>query len=366
MKISISFLFLLFTFFSSSGQSITTYTDYLQKFYVFDNYKIQKLEHLPIKSVKVSDDYLAYEDNVNNFNVYYNGKNTQLEGLVNSYSVYKGMIIYETAGIIWAYTKGEKLVLSTRTISYKAADNIVAFIDVYDRAFKIFTDTIHVLETHTVETVVESYFIAPNTLAYIDAQQNFYYYANGEKHLVAEYFEGNYREDVISYRVGENIIAYVDNYDYTFKTYYNEESNELDSQLPASFKMGKNMVAWVANDGTFSVFYDGEITELASYPPSIYTIKDDILTYVQNGYFYLFYKGKKIEVEPFVPSTYYKDNHTLVYIDQTGYVKAYIDGKFIEITRQPNTDFKLNGNVIYYTVNQNEPRIWFKGEELEF
>ncbi|MBL4623785.1 MAG: hypothetical protein JKY42_01390 [Flavobacteriales bacterium] len=355
------FYFIFYFSFSIAcgAQNITAYTDYLQKFYVVDAARVQKLEHLPVKSFKVSDDYLAYEDNVNNFKVYDNGEKTQLEGLVNNYAVYKGMVVYETAGVIKVYSKGKKIVLATKVVNYKAADNIAAFVDVYDRAFKVFTDTIHTLETHSDVNVVVGYQVAPGTLVYVDVQQNFYYYANGEKQLIAEYFEGNYH-------VGENIVAYTDNYDYTFKAFYKEEEVELDSQFPANFKMGKNMVAWVANDGTFSVFYDGEITELASFAPSYYKLKDDLLTYKQNGYFFLFYKGQRIEVEPFIPEKYLIDNQTLVYKDQSGYIKAFIKGKFVEITRQPNTSLKLNGDAIYYIVNGNKPRVWFKGEELEF
>lgn len=344
---------------SSAAQNLTSYTDYLQKFYVFDNARVQKLEHLPIESSSTSDDYLAYVDNAGNFKVYQKRYSKQLEGVVDNYTAYKGQVVYETAGVIKAFANGYRTVLSARVISYKAADNITAFIDVYDRAFKVFIDTVYVLEQHTDDNVVASYHVAPNTMAYVDVQQNFYYYQNKERQVISEYFEGDYR-------VGENIVAFNDNYDYTFKAYYKEENIELDTQFPSNFRMGRNMVAWVAQDGTFSVFYDGEITELASYSPSTYQIKDDILVYRQNGYLFLFYKGKIIEVEPFQPTTYFMDNQTLVYIDQQGYIKAYIDGKFVEITRQPNEGLKLCGNTIYYTVNSNEPRVWFNGEELEF
>ncbi|MDA9564182.1 hypothetical protein N9R81_05875 [Flavobacteriales bacterium] len=354
-------LFLLFALHAVCGisQNLTSYTDYLQKFYVFDNARVQKLEHLPIVSSSTSDDYLAYVDNAGNFKVYQKGYSKQLEGVVDNYTAYKGQVVYETAGVIKAFANGQRNVLAARVVSYKAEDNITAFVDIYDRAFKVFIDTIYVLEQHADDNVVESYNIAPNTMAYVDAQQNFYYYQNKEKKTISEYFEGDYS-------VGENIVAYEDNYDYTFQTYYKGESIELDSQFPSHFKMGRNMVAWVAQDGTFSVFYDGEITELASYAPSTYQLKDDMLVYRQNGYLYLFYKGKIIEVEPFLPTTYYLDNQTLVYLDQQGYIKAYIDGNFVEITRQPNEDLKLHGNTIFYTVNSNEPRVWFNGEELEF
>ena len=360
MKTGIPFLFLLFSFPSSFSQNISSYTDYLQKFYVVDNGRPIKLEHLPITSVKTSDDYLAYEDNVKNFKVYFKGESIQLAGFVDRYTANKGVVIYEASGVLKAFSNGENYLLSPIMKNYKSADNIVAYVDEYDRAFKVFTDTIYTLENLNGANKTIGYQVAPNTLAYVDEQSNLYYYQNGKKQLVLEYFENG------GYRVGENIVAFIDSYDYTFKTYYKDEIMELDTRYPQSYKMGKNMLAWIAKDGTFSVFYDGEVTELASYSPMRYALKDDVLTYEQNGYLYMFYKGEVLEIETYIPEAYFVDNQTLVYFDQTGYVKAYIAGKFVEITRQVNTGLKLNGDAIYYTVNQNEPRVWFKGRELEF
>ena len=360
MKNSFTFLFSLLSFNLCLAQNISSYTDYLQKFYVVDNGRPIKLEHLPITSAKTSDDYLAYEDNVKNFKIYFKGESVQLAGFIDKYTTNKGVVVYEASGVLKAFSKGENYVLSPIIKNYKSADNIVAYIDEYDRAFKVFTDTIYTLENLNGANKTIGYQVAPNTLAYVDEQSNLYYYQNGKKQLVLEYFENR------GYRVGENIMAFIDSYDYTFKTYYKDEMIELDTQYPQSYRMGKNMLAWIAKDGTFSVFYDGKIKELASYSPTRYALKDDILTYEQNGYLYMLYKGEVIEIETYVPEVYFVDNQTLVYVDQTGYVKAYIAGKFVEITRQVNTGLKLNGDAIYYTVNQNEPRVWFKGRELEF
>ncbi|NLA23894.1 MAG: hypothetical protein GX879_02905, partial [Bacteroidales bacterium] len=83
------FVLSLLLFYSSiinlKAQNLSIYSDYLDRVYVFDNGQTKQIEHLPIKSYKIGDNAIAYEDNTGNFKVYQNNYLHKISSFVNEY-----------------------------------------------------------------------------------------------------------------------------------------------------------------------------------------------------------------------------------------------------------------------------------------
>src|SRR5688572_17426516 len=58
----------------SSLAQLAAYTDYRGYFHVFDKGVYHQLEYLPVKSYKVGGNAVAYVDNTNELQIYYNGE----------------------------------------------------------------------------------------------------------------------------------------------------------------------------------------------------------------------------------------------------------------------------------------------------
>src|SRR5437867_4463338 len=118
---------------------IAAYTDYRGYFHVFDNGVFHQLEYLPVKSFKAGGNAVAYVDNTNELQIYYNGeKYHQVYASYLTYYVNENVVAYTVGSIAYVFERGKTQVISYHCNQLYVGDNIVAWYDDSNYNFGIY------------------------------------------------------------------------------------------------------------------------------------------------------------------------------------------------------------------------------------
>src|SRR5438445_13859871 len=94
----------IYSFTHSVFAQIAAYTDFRGYFHVFDNGVFHQLEYLPVKSFKVGGNAVAYVDNTNELQIYYNGeKYHQVYASYLTYYVNENVVAYTVGGMAYVF-----------------------------------------------------------------------------------------------------------------------------------------------------------------------------------------------------------------------------------------------------------------------
>lgn len=355
MKKALLFYFLFATI-KSNAQSIAAYIDYRNYFTVFDSGIKYPIEHNRVKSFKVGGKQVAYVDYLENFKVFYNGNVTTLERVpIGNYMVSDYLIAYTLAigSELYVVDNSKQILLTTRASFYSVGDSIVTFYDQLSQSYKAYyKGKITELE-YVSDDPPKDEKLTDNIAAFIsrtDELRVFYRGAITPLLLISP---------PITYQVGKNMVSYIDGYTSTFKAFYKNNTYEIETIQPLSFKTGDDMVAYETQDWTFNAFYDQRVTKLSSYQPKFYDVVDSLIIFQEFNNFNVFYKGKIHTLESnFIPAKYTADYSTLVYFDQQNRLTVFFRGKKTIVTYEPVIEFNLYRNALHYRVNNADYVYW--------
>ncbi|MDA3820507.1 MAG: hypothetical protein PF590_08625 [Candidatus Delongbacteria bacterium] len=135
-------IFLLFMLVMTSlwvcSQDLAIYTDYLSKVQLFEGGEFKELEHLPLNSYQIGNECLGYEDNSENFKIYYNHYTFEINSFVSNYIVTDHLVAYNLNNQLKVFDSGDKITLSVYTDLYATGDELVAFFDKQNKIFKVY------------------------------------------------------------------------------------------------------------------------------------------------------------------------------------------------------------------------------------
>jgi len=349
----IAFWILTQTIFS---QNIAGFSDYQNRFYVFDEGNIRQLEFQPVKAFDVGDKCMGYITNAEHFKVYYNHLTFDVSPFVNSYKVTDNLITYQVGTQLYVFEDGKKHLLSKFVGNYLAGDSLVVFFDTENYYFQAYYNGKMIyLEDGLLFANTAFFKVGSNILGYIDAYQNFKVFYQGET------YELEQTPHIIG-KVGRNIMAYIDPITEFLKVFYKGEVSELETFKPKSFQVGYEKVAYVTDMDDFKLFDDGEIYDIASYKPDFYELKDEMLVYHQQNQLYAFYKGEQYLIENFIPVSYEINDNAIAYLDQNGYLKLFMNGEIITLSYEKINEYKVHRNVVIYNEGMNTTKVYYKGK----
>jgi len=353
------FLFVLFLtvlLFNAFAQNIAGFTDYQNRFYVFDDGNIRQLEFQPVQEYEVGDKCLGYVTNGEHFKVYYNHIDYELSSLVSSYKVTDNLVSYQIGRQLYVFEDGNKRLLSKFVGSYLTGDSIVAFFDTENYYFQVYyKGEIITIEDGLLFENTALFKVGANMLGYIDAYQNFKVFYQGKTYELEQ-------TPLIQGEVGRNIMAYIDPVTDFLKVFYKGEVHELETFRPKSFQVGYEKVAYVTEMGDFKMFDDGEVHTIAAFKPDSYELKDEMLVYHMQDQLFAFYKGEQYLIENYIPSSYEVNDNAIAYLDQNGYLKLFMNGEIKTLSYEKLNDFKVLRNVVLYNVGMNTTKIYYNGK----
>ncbi|MGD9993008.1 MAG: hypothetical protein AB7S69_06890 [Salinivirgaceae bacterium] len=356
MRIAFS-VFFLSTWLFSASQNIAAFSDYQNRFFVFDDGKIRQLEHLPVLSFETGDDCIAYLTNSSNFKIYHNHIAYEVAPLVSSYQVTNHLVSYANGSQLYVFDGGNKVLLSKYTGEFRTNDSLIAFFDTFNHYFQVYyKGEIITLEDGLLHESITLFKTGPNMLAYIDAYENFkVFYQN-------QVFDLMKTNVVPSIEVGRNILAFIDPLTDYLQVFYNNELQTIEAFKPESFQVAYDKVAFISNTGDFKLFDKGELYTITPYSPDYYELKYNMLVYHQQNQLFAFFEGQNYLIENYIPDSYKINDNSIAYIDQNGNLQLFTKGEHVTLSYEQINSFQVLRNVVIFNEGMNTTKIFYNNK----
>ena len=338
------------------GQHLAAFSDYRDYFYIFDNGVSMQQEYQPVQSHKVGANYVAYVDNLGKFKVYFDGQVNEIERYnIGNYFATKHLLVYKVDQELLVFDNGEIKSLVYYPAFFGVGDSIVAYSDRSSGYLTVYYQG-HVtpIADGLVAMAAKSLRVGDNIVGFVDIQDKLYLFYRGRI------------EELIynpsTFRVSLNTAAYVDATSGEFGIFHRGNFYEVETFQPVSYKMGNDIVAYVDQSDNFKVFYQGEVQTISSYRPDFYKVVDDLVIYGDNGFFKVIYNNEEFTLENYIPKTYHADMSTLAYIDQMGFLQCLHKGKTHSLSDESVSEVDVSGNTVSFTVGLNTNKVFHNGQ----
>jgi hypothetical protein len=358
MKLSCFYMAVGFTASSLSlkAQNLAAYSDYKNYFFTFDKGQTKEAEYLPVQSFQVGGNSIAYIANNSSLKAYYQGKIMTLsDGIITKFQASDYLVSFSINQMLSVFDNGKVSPLTSFAESYSTGDSLVAFYDDRNRKFNIYYNSnIAMLEDGMTQAPVQTFKMGDNIFAYVNYLNEFKLFYRGESIKLMTVNRS------LPYDAGKNVVAYC-NDSYGFSAFYKGTTYDLETFQPKSFAVGDDMIAYVTTNEELNVFYDGKTQLLCSFDPPFYKVADSLIVYNEREKFKVFYRGQSYTLENYIPTDFRVDFNTVAYLDQQGRLKTFCGGKTTLVTNSRIDQFDLYRNVIRYRV-YNDNYIYYNSK----
>jgi|GEM_PF-890001 len=339
------------------AQGLAAFVDYREHFYVFDRGNIRQLEHLPVLSFKVGKWALAYQRNDGALMIYHNGVKRKLSEVVENYEITEGLLVYTYNDNLFVYEGREKTTLTMNAPYHKADGRLVAFYDDIDKMFKVYyKGQVFEVESALSAPPVDNFKVGDNMMAYLDPNS-----------YLQAFFEGTTRELILaqgkpSYQVDRNLVVYYDVTRSSLRLFHVYGQRELATFRPLSYKVADERVAFVDNDGSFRLYENDRVRTLSTITPDFYVLRDSMLVYEQQNELMAYYGGQIRRLENFIPSRIQYGFNLVAYLNERNHLRVYHRGRMKTITYEPANRFEVFWDVVWYNVGVNTNKVYYNGK----
>jgi hypothetical protein len=345
---------------SSPAQQLAAYQDNQGYFYIFDGGKTIQAEYLPVKRFSVGGTCLLYEDSQNHLKMYYKGNISTLEvNAVTKFEALDYLSVYSIGEIVKIIENGETTTISTHAVQYLAEDSLVVFNDAGQHMLAVYyKGRIRMLEDGLTGRPVAAFRAADNLVAYVSLRTGeLRVYTNGETHDILPFIQGG------SFKAGRDIVAYVAPAEQNFRAFYKGEEYVLEDFPPLSYTAGDEMVAYIDNTGSFKIFENGETTQITSFKPDFYQVRNKMIIYGEQGYFKAWYDGNSYLLETYTPNDWKAGWNTIVYRDLNKNIKVFSKGDSRVLTYDLAEKIDLYRDVIVVNKGMDNNNVYYKGKK---
>jgi hypothetical protein len=233
--------------------------------------------------------------------------------------------------------------------------------------------------------------------AYSDYKNYFYAFDNGVSKQL-EYLPVQW------YKIGGNVIAYLDNSN-NLKAYYKGEKIVLSEAAPAQCFVNDNMIiyatgkvlsvfengnttllsGWTSNlvigdsivgcvdqnASLYKIYYNGQVRSLpdAIDNASVASFRagDNILAYrSMDGYLKIYYKNQVFNTEVYQPSKYQAGANTVAFVNEsTQEFSVFYKGAVTILENQPPLSFSVADDMVAYVDNNRNFKVFYNGEKTD-
>lgn len=344
-------------------QTMGAYVNYRNKFIVFEDGVFRSAEYQKPMAFRVGGSYVAYLDNAENLKVFQNGRAIKLEGARSIDPVVTNhLMAYTIAGVLKVFDSGKTRTLCYNTGQHVVQDSIVAWSDMVNQTLNIYERGESViLEDGLAAEPINNFKAGDNILAYItNFERKFKVYYQGEVWEINDYVDEDMR-----YEVGRDLVGFEDVSTRTFNAFYQGQVYDVEDFMPREFKVGDGIMAYIDVADDLKVFEDGMIYTAADFAPESFLVQDSLVIWKQQGFLWCFKDGQTHQVARYIPQQWQASWGTIAFIDQNNNISMFKDGQVSVLTRENVREFDLNRNVIVYKTGVNTNKVWYKGRVYE-
>jgi protein associated with RNAse G/E len=351
--------FLVSTAGNLSAQHLAAYLDYRDRFNIFDRGETREIENYKIMSFKVGGNCVAYISYGNDLKIYHRGSVRTLEhNPPSEYTVTDHLMGYSMHSVLKVFDDGELKILCNRANGYIVEDSLITWYDEVQQILNVYHNGItRTIEDGLLQWPIRSYASGDNILAYItEFDSKFKIYYRGEVLTV----DDNVRETV--YKAGRDIVGFMNHATNAFMVFYKGKYFDLEAFAPRSFQMGDEMMAYVNSQGDFKLFENGELVTISTFEPESYMLVDSTLVFVEDGFLKTWCNGRVYEIERYVPPVYKVSERTIAYLDNNNRIKAFRRCEPLHISYEMVNSLDMIRNLIIYNIGVNTVKIWYNGK----
>lgn len=341
------------------AQYLGAYTDYMDRFFIFDKGESIKAEDLQVQSFAIGGNSVLYVNSQGHLKLYQNGEITKLEpGGATKYYATDHLAAYSIFEKLKVIENGQDVTLSTRCPLYKVEDSLIVFYDKNMESLRIYYNgNIEDIESGLVGMPISNLKSGDNIVAYVSSRtDDFKIYYRGENHIILPHVGR------LSFKAGKDVVAFVNPLDGSFNIYYKGQNYQIENFPPESYKTGDSFVAYVDNTGVFKVFFKGVAQEVSSFAPDAYITEDNLLLYTEYNFFKIFYNGQAYEVEGYIPRNFKMDWNTVAYVDNTNRIWLFTKGEKKFLVNDLINSFEIYRDLIIMNVKVDKNIIYYNGE----
>jgi hypothetical protein len=173
---------------------------------------------------------------------------------------------------------------------------------------------------------------------------------------------GTYNEEVLDFQLGTDVMCFKDPYTQSFYVFDQGNFLELESFPIKKYKAGRGFVVYEDMNGNLWHYQNGQKTALSNFSSELWDVKDDICVWMENSYFFAYTNGQRVQVATYQPQAYLLKNNVLVYRNIIGGVSALVDGVSQEITNFPQADFEIYGSKVLVKLPNQTSVVFMNGK----
>ena len=362
MKKLILYSILLVIGLQVKSQYLAAFNDYQNHFWAFEAGQFTQLEYLEIQEYQVGGILIAYIDNGSSLKVYQYGEvQTLLTGAPIKFDATDYLLGYSMYEQLNVYDNGKVKVLSTECDGYAIADSLIGWHNRISQTIQVYYNgKIYTLEDGLIYNPMKEFKLGDNIIAYVQSStSDFKVFYMGQTIVLDDFVQD------FKFEAGRDIVAYANLYDQTFKAFWKGKEYDLETFIPKSFQVGDESMAWVDNLGHLKYFDGHEVVELSNYEPIFYDVVDRVVVFEEQGYFKTYCGGQVQVIERYIPKPYLIDFNTIAYLDQTSFVKMFYGCQSTTISYEKVQQIDLIRDLIIFKKNINTVNIYFNGEIYE-
>ncbi|MGC9331151.1 MAG: hypothetical protein ACP5DZ_04650 [Bacteroidales bacterium] len=339
------------------SQDMAIYTDYLNKVQLFDGGEFKELEHLPLKSYQIGNECLGYEDNSENFKIYYNHYTFKINSFVSNYIVTDHLVAYNLNNQLKVFDRGDNITLSVYTDLYAAGDELVAFFDKQYKIFKVYYNgEIIELDDALAGDEITEYTIGENSMVYLDSRDYYNIFYQGKV------IEMMYKDRAKSYKAGRDVVAFVESPVDNFHVFYKGSFMELESFEPKAYKIGDGFVAYIDSNDYLKVYDgNGEVVTVSFDAPAMFEVEDELLIYTVQNYFKVYWNGQSYTLDSYIPDNYVYDGSVIAWENEQGNLNIFDRGQTAIISYEKLTSLSCHGATVSFSYGVKSHDIYWNG-----
>ncbi len=357
-KTLLPLLFILLQF-NVNSQTLAAFNVNVRHFWAFEAGIFTELEFLEIQDYQVGGILIAYIDNSENLKIYRNGKVEKLiQGSPIKYTATDYLLGYSIYEQLNVYDNGKTRILSTACDGYIVQDSLIAWHDKIKQTMQIYYNgrVITVLDG-LIYNPIKSFKAGDNTVAWVNSStKNFSVFYQGNTIVLDDYSQE------MNYDAGRDIVAFYDVPDQVFSVFINGEVSEIEPFIPKSYKVGDDMLAYVDNMDKLKYFDKDGVTTISDFEPKFYDVVDMVMVYEEQGFLKTFCNGEVYIIERYIPQPYKLDYNTIAYLDQSRFLKIFQPCSGSTITNERIAELSLIRDLIIFTTGINKVNIYFSGQ----
>jgi hypothetical protein len=173
---------------------------------------------------------------------------------------------------------------------------------------------------------------------------------------------GTYNEEQLDFQLGTDVMCFKDPYTQSFYVFDQGNFVELESFPIKKYKAGRGFVVYEDMNGNLWHYQNGQKTALSNFSSELWDVKDDICVWMENSYFFAYTNGQRVQVATYQPQAYLLKNNVLVFRNIVGGVSALVDGTLQDITTFQNADFEIYGNKVLVKLPNQTSVVFMNGK----